>query len=625
MFVVGTAGHVDHGKSTLVKALTGIDPDRLQEEKEREMTIDLGFAWLTLPSGREVSIVDVPGHERFIKNMLAGVGGIDAAILVIAADEGLMPQTEEHLSIIDLLQVNKGLVALTKSDLVDEEWLEMVREEVRDRLDSTSLKGVPIVPVSARTGAGLGDLVKVLDEILAMAVHREDLNRPRLPIDRVFSVPGFGTVVTGTLINGTLSVGQEVDVLPSGLRSRVRGLQMHKHKVDSAPPGNRVAANLAGLSVEQLSRGEVVTLPGQFKPTRQLDVKLRVLGDAPKALEQNDSVDFFLGAAEIEARVTVLDKESITPGETGWAQLRLLADAVVAKGDRFIVRQASPSLTIGGGVVVDTNPIRHKRFQERVIVSLETLETGSPDELVLQALGDKGPVELKVLRERSNLPREQVDEVIDRLLARGGILALGTDKGKTSAQHYISPEGWRRLKQGMVTILESFHRQYPLRPGISKEELKSRLALAPKVFSLVTGQAVREGQLAEGPTTFSLPGHEMTFTPEQQRQVNELLTRLEATPYMPPSLGELGVAPEFAQALVDQGRLVKVAEGLYFSTSTYEHLQQRVLATLREKGTVTVAEVRDAFGTSRKYALALLEHLDEQKVTRRVGDERVLR
>lgn len=589
------------------------------------MTIDLGFAWLALPSGREVSIVDVPGHEHFIKNMLAGVGGIDAAILVIAADEGLMPQTAEHLSILDLLQVNNGLVALTKSDLVDDEWLEMVREEVRERLEPTTLKGVPIVPVSARTGFGLSDLVKVLDENLAEAALREDRHRPRLPIDRVFSVAGFGTVVTGTLLDGSLTLGQEVEVLPPGLRSRIRGLQMHKHKTEVALPGNRVAVNLAGLSVEALMRGEVVTLPGQFRPSRKLDVKLRMLDDAPKALEQNDSVDFFIGSAEIVAHVTILDKGAILPGETGWAQLRLLSEAVAAKGDRFIIRQASPSLTIGGGVIVDTTPVRHKRFQERVIASLETLETGSPEELLLQALGENGPVELKVLRERSNLPREQVGQVIDRLRESGAILALGADNRKTEGQYYISAEGWKRFKQGIRAVLDLYHRQNPLRPGMSKEELKSRLALSPKVFALVTGLAVQEGELAEGPTTFSVPGHQVSFTPEQQGQVDELMAKLEANPYTPPSLGEVGVAPEIAQALVEQGRLVKVAESLYFASSRYKELEERVVSILREKGSVTVAEVRDVFGTSRKYALALLEHLDELKVTRRVGDERVLR
>jgi selenocysteine-specific elongation factor len=625
LFVVGTAGHVDHGKSTLVKALTGIDPDRLQEEKEREMTIELGFAWLTLPSGREVSIVDVPGHERFVKNMLAGVGAIDAAILVIAADEGLMPQTEEHLAILDLLQVARGVVALTKSDLVDHEWLEMVREEIKERLKSTTLSEAPIVAVSSRTGAGLDDFRQALDAVLSDATEVEDRHRPRLSIDRVFSIAGFGTVTTGTLVDGRLQVGQEVEILPKGLRSRVRGLQIHKHKVESAGPGNHIAVNLGGVAVDQLSRGEVIALPGQFVPTRRLDARLKVLDDAPGPLVQNQGVDLFVGAAEIQARVTILDQEEIESGQTGWAQLRLLADAVVAKGDRFIIRQPSPSRTIGGGSVVDPHPVRHKRFQERVIASLETMEKGSPEELVLEALGDRAPVEGKVLRERSAMPTDEFAAALQRLLDDGLAIPLGADAKLATAPYYVSLEGWRRTKRAITSALGSYHRQFPLRAGMPKEELKSRLTMPARLFPLVMARAVQDQEVKEEATTFGLPGHEVRFSPDQERQAKEFLARLEASPYAPPSLAETGVPLETVQALVDQGSLVKLAEGLYFPVAVYRDMVERVLNILREKGTITVAEVRDAFGTSRRYALALLEHLDDERVTRRLGDERVLR
>ncbi|MDQ3929380.1 MAG: selenocysteine-specific translation elongation factor, partial [Chloroflexota bacterium] len=316
MYVIGTAGHVDHGKSTLVKALTGIDPDRLQEEKAREMTIDLGFAWLALPSGREVSVVDVPGHERFIKNMLAGVGGLDAALLVIAADEGPMPQTEEHLAILHLLGVSRGIVVLTKRDTVDDEWLALVEEEVRERLRGTTLEGAPIMAVSARTGQGLEELKLAMDRLLEQTEPRADKGRPRLPIDRAFTIAGFGTVVTGTLTDGRLKVGQEVEIVPAGLRSRIRGLQSHKHKVESIGPGNRVAVNLVGVEVDDLARGMVVTLPGTLEPSTRVDVHLELLADSPVTLEQNSSLDFFTGASETPAQATLLDADRLEPGQS---------------------------------------------------------------------------------------------------------------------------------------------------------------------------------------------------------------------------------------------------------------------------------------------------------------------
>ena len=364
MYVIGTAGHVDHGKSTLVKALTGIDPDRLQEEKAREMTIDLGFAHLTLPGGRDISIIDVPGHERFIKNMLAGVGGFDAALLVIAADEGVMPQTEEHVGILKVLGIDRGVVVLTKIDMVDDEWLGLMREEVRERLVAlgSPFAAQPMVGVSARTGVGLTDLLGALDAELTHAAPRPDRGKPRLPVDRAFSISGFGTVATGTLIDGRLSVGQEVELQPGGVRSRIRSIQMHNARADLAPPGNRVAVNLVGLGVEDVRRGMVVTTPGWLTASDRLDVRLRLLPDAGANVEQNGHYDLFIGASEASANVTLLDAETLAPGESGLLQLRLSTPVAVARGDRFILRLPSPSRTLGGGVVLETLPRRHKRF-----------------------------------------------------------------------------------------------------------------------------------------------------------------------------------------------------------------------------------------------------------------------
>ena len=386
---IGTAGHVDHGKSALVKALTGIDPDRLKEEKEREMTIDLGFAWLTLPSGAVVSIVDVPGHESFIKNMLAGIGGIDAVLFVVAADEGIMPQTREHLDILDLLHMEHGVVAITKADLVkDDEWLELVIEDVARLVESTALTGAEIVPVSAVTGQGLSSLLGKLDQLLERVPGKRDVGKPRLPVDRVFVMPGFGTVVTGTLIDGGLAVGQEVEILPSGVQARIRGLQTHKQKLEATGPGGRVAVNLGGISSDQMKRGDVLTLPGQLRNSALIDARLRLLASAPRRLKHNVEVEFYSGSAQIGARVRLLDDEAIVQGQEGWVQFRLSTPTALVRGDHFIIRQPSPGLTIGGGMVIDPTPQRrHRRFRQDVVQRLEALSRDDVPPIVrMQAL-----------------------------------------------------------------------------------------------------------------------------------------------------------------------------------------------------------------------------------------------
>jgi selenocysteine-specific elongation factor len=369
MRVIGTAGHVDHGKSTLIEALTGMNPDRLKEERERQMTIDLGFAWMELPSGEQVGIVDVPGHRDFIENMLAGVGGIDAALFVVAADEGVMPQTREHLAILDILQIRAGLVALTKIDLIDDpDWLDLVEEDVRQVLVGTVLEDVPVVRVSAKNGTGTSELLDILDEVLAERPPRQDLGRPRLPVDRVFSIAGFGTVVTGTLSDGHLQIGEEVEILPNGTQGRIRGLQTHKQKEDLALPGSRTAVNISGVTLEEIRRGDVVAHRGDYQPTRRMDVKFRLLKDASLALKHNTEVKLFVGAAEVLARVRTLGSEVINPGEPGWLQLEMKAPVVVMRGDHYILRRPSPGETMGGGTIIDPNPVgRHKRFTHGLI------------------------------------------------------------------------------------------------------------------------------------------------------------------------------------------------------------------------------------------------------------------
>ncbi len=628
MYVLGTAGHVDHGKSTLVKALTGIDPDRLQEEKAREMTIDLGFAWLTLPSGKEVSVVDVPGHERFIKNMLAGVGGLDAALLIIAADEGTMPQTAEHLDILHLLGVDKGVIVITKTDMVDQEWLELMQEEVRERVQHTTLANAPIVPVSARTGHGLPALLAEIDRVLASTQPRPDHAAPRLPIDRAFTIAGFGTVVTGTLAGGTLQVGQEIEITPGSLKSRIRGIQSHKHKVDSIGPGNRVAVNLVGLDVDSLKRGMVLALPGKLQPTRRIDIHLHLLPDAPSPIEQNDALDFFSGAAETPASITLLDTNRLEPGGTAWAQLRLRDEVALLKGDRYIVRQPSPSLTVGGGQVIDPHPRRHKRFHPETLTALETLEKGSPDELLMQAIGSTA-TDARSAIDKSAVDRALAVATFQRLIDNGQVLQLNGDKSALanpqSSTLVITAGGFQDILRRITELLAQHHRQNPLRRGMSKEELRSRLSaiLPTKAFPHVMMLAVARGSVAEESTTYSLPNHRPTYTAAQHAQIESLRAAFAASPYSPPSPADLGVEPEVVASLVEAGELVKLDDGIFYLRRTFEEMTTRILSIIDERGEINVAIMRDLFGTTRKYAIPILEYLDEQRITRRVGDIRV--
>ena len=616
MFTVGTAGHVDHGKSTLVKALTGIDPDRLPEEKEREMTIDLGFAHLKLPDGQDISIVDVPGHERFIKNMLAGVGGIDLALLVIAADEGVMPQTREHLAILDLLRVEHGIVVLTKSDLVEPDWLELVADEVGQTLTGTALEGAPILPVSSVSGQGLPELLRVMAERLRAAPERVDRGQPRLPVDRVFSLTGFGTVVTGTLLDGNLRLGDEVEILPGRKRSRIRGLQAHNRKVELAPPGGRTAVNLAGLALEDVRRGNVVAHPGQIKPTRIVDVKLRLIPDALRGVENNDEVDLFAGAAETLARVAMLEGKELRPGQESWVRLRLREPLALVKGDKFILRLPSPSATIGGGEVADTAPRVHHRFRGQSLDWLRSLEAGSPDQIVLQALAGDQPLERRAALAKSGLPAAQAEESLARVLSSGQALVLDT--------HLISAAAWQALSARLQREVGDYHRRFPLRPGIPKEELKSRLGLPLKLLNAALAVWTAEGQLADRAAFVAAAGYVVKLTPEVQRKLDVALAAMRQKPFSPPSESELGLSAEELAVLLADGQLTRVSDSVVFDSAAYQRMLEGTVEHVQRQGTITLAEFRDLFDTSRKYAQAFLEHLDERKVTRRTGDERVL-
>jgi selenocysteine-specific elongation factor len=632
---------VDHGKSTLVHALTGIDPDRLKEEKEREMTIDLGFAWLSLPSGERVGIVDVPGHKDFIKNMLAGVGGIDAALFVVAADEGVMPQTREHLAILDLLQVPGGVVALTKVDMAeDEDWLDLVEADLLDVLEGTVLDAAPVVRCSARTGEGIEALVSELDQYLATRAPRRDVGRPRLPVDRVFTIAGFGTVVTGTLSDGTFSSGQEIELQPSGLKARIRGLQTHKTKIEQAVPGSRVAINLTGVGKDEVQRGDVVTAPGWLRPTTLVDCHLHYLADAPVPLKHNASVDFFSGAAETPARMRLLGTRVLAPGEECWVQIRLAKPVALVKSDRFIIRQPSPSVTTGGGRVINPFPgRRYHRFRPEVIERLETMAHGTPEEILLQDLERRQPCEVRELLKRSSLSRQQARESLAAIVEEGQAFVL--DSGFSMVESpavipepafVISRSGWGALRERFEGLLGEYHQRYPLRSGMPREEVKSRMArhvptMPPRLFNEIANRAADEGWLAETASTIRLASHHPTFTPEQQQAVDYLLYTFHQQPYTTPSVSqcEEQVGGEVLSALIEQGRLIRLSEDIIFLPETYTEMRDRIVSYLQDHSSITVAQIRDLFGTSRKYALALVGYLDEKRITRRVGDERVLR
>lgn len=629
MRVIGTAGHVDHGKSTLVAALTGTHPDRLKEEREREMTIDLGFAWMTLPGpqGETLGIVDVPGHRDFIENMLAGVGGIDAALFVVAADEGVMPQTREHLAILDLLQVPGGVVALTKTDLApDPDWLALVQADVRDALRGTVLEDAPVVPVSARSGAGLPDLLQALAACLAERPPRPDLGRARLPVDRVFTIAGFGTVLTGTLIDGQFKVGDEIEVLPSGLRGRIRGLQTHKQKEQSAQPGSRTAVNLSGVEVDSVRRGNVLAHPGRYRASNRLDVHFKLLADAAGPLRHASEVKFFTGSAEVLARVRLLGVEELAPGQEGWLQLDLREPVVAVRGDRYILRRPSPSETLGGGVVVDAQPARHRRFDPPLIESLEALLGGSPADVLLQAFQALGPAPLALAVTRARLNAEQAAAALEELNSAGllAVLEPGTLAPDADVLCMVA-QTWEKETARALEELQAYHRANPLRRGMPREELKSRLRHTPRLFAAALRRWLEEGLLAENGGLVSRAGWSVTLTPAQQAQAARLLARFAAAPFAPPSVKEAqaDLGEGLYTALVERGDLVPVSAEVVFDRAAYASMRQAVDKHFAAQRTLTVIEFRDRFNTSRKYALGFLEHLDSLGITQREGDFRI--
>jgi len=630
--VLGTAGHIDHGKTPLIKALTGVDCDRLKEEKERGITIELGFTSLTLPSGQEISIVDVPGHEKFVRHMVAGATGIDLVALVIAADEGIMPQTREHLDICRLLRVKKGLIALTKTDLVEKDWLDLVKEEILEFVKGTFLEKAAAVPVSSVTGEGIPALLAEIERLAGEVEERSPEGLFRLPIDRVFSMKGFGTVVTGTIISGKVSIGDALEVLPKGLEAKVRGIQAHGKPVESATAGLRTGINLQSLEKAVIDRGNVLVRTQTLKPTALIDAVFQLLPGATKPLKNRTRVRVHVGTIEVLGRAILLDRDEIRAGEEAYLQIRLEEPIVALPGDRFVVRSYSQIFTIGGGEILDAFPSRRKRLTEETRQELATLENGSPEENLALRLYKAGAAGLSVsdLLMRTNLLPSKLKPLVGSLISAGKILLYDPER-----QRYIHSAVVADLKRFCLDYLQEFHRQNPLQPGAGKEELKSKLPqqVDARLFNHLLSVLIAEKRIVAEKDTLRLAAHKISMK-EEERTLHQKMALLYAKGSLqPPTIkeveAELGVSENelkpVLQVLAKEGTLVKVKEDLYFQRQALEDLEAKITLFLREKKELTPAQFKEITQVSRKFAIPLLEYFDGKKLTMRIGDKRVLR
>ena len=630
--ILGTAGHIDHGKTSLIKALTGIDTDRLKEEKQRGITIELGFASMEIPDGPAIGIVDVPGHERFVKNMVAGATGIDLVLMVIAADEGVMPQTEEHMEICTLLDIRHGLIALTKTDLVDEEWLELVQDDIRTFTRGTFLEDAPLLPVSAVTGEGLPELRNAIGALCATLPERPLSSLLRIPIDRVFTMKGFGTVITGTLISGKVALGETVTIYPSGFTSKVRGLQVHNENVPEARAGMRTAVNLQGLEKSAIQRGEVIARPGTLRPSFMVDVELHLLKSNAKPMKDHARVRFHTGTSEVIGNVILLDREELAPGDTAVAQIRLEKPITGVYGDRFVLRSYSPVRTVGGGSILNPIPKKHKRFKESVVLKLNRLAKDPPEKIVLHHVQESGlsGIGIPDLILVSNITEKRLDPVLHQFLSKKRIFLVDREN-----RMYIHADNFEAFKGEIAAHLKRYHREFPLRPGMPKEELRSKFpnTAHPKVFPMALKAMRDEGQIRQEEQTVRMASHTVALGKDQQALQRRILKAYDRCGLMPPYFRELckdleadpQKAKEILSVLVDEGRLVKVKEDLYFSAGAVEDLLKRLKAFFKTHQEITTPQFKEMTGASRKFVIPLLEYFDAKNITLRVGDARKLR
>lgn len=628
--IIGTAGHVDHGKTALIKALTGIETDRLAEEKKRGITIELGFAHIEWADGTQAGIVDVPGHEKFIKNMLAGAGGIDLAMLVVAADEGFMPQTVEHLNILTLLGIKDGLIVITKKDMVDDEWLDMIKQDVKERAKGTFLEGKPVMCVSAYTGEGIAELKEELHKLVGKAGEKNMRAAFRLPIDRVFSVDGFGTVVTGTLIEGSMSEGDAAELVPSGAQTRIRNLQVHGTTVKTAYAGQRVAVNLAGLKKADVQRGDCVAKPNTVRVSRMLDVKLMNLKNSGRVITNDMQVHLYHGSAVMLAKVVLLEQDALQPGESGYAQLRMTEPIAAKNGDRFVVRFYSPLETIGGGVILDDAPVRHKRNVPSVIAALKIKEGGSAADRVLQLIDEAGmtlPTAAK-LNAKLNIDAEELCSELCELTDSGR--AVEPIEGR-----YISSRALDAAADGAKAALNAYHKQNPLHAGMKAAELRQKAFrnVEQAAADAIIAELCREGAVKRAGERFADAEFEVHYTKKQTAIRKKLLDYYGAAGIEPATVDEvmatfqINERNDFKQVLdsvVSGGDIVMLTPQICYSRESYEKACDAAKAHFAGHDTITLAEFRDAMATSRKYALAVLEYFDKNGITRKDGDFRKL-
>ncbi|MBF8982145.1 selenocysteine-specific translation elongation factor [Lutibacter sp. B2] len=627
--IIGTAGHIDHGKTTLIKALTGADPDRLKEEKKRGITIELGFAQFILPSKRSAGIIDVPGHEKFIKNMLAGVGGIDIVLLVVAADEGFMPQTREHLDILSILDIKKGIIVLTKTDLVDQDWLALVKEDIREEVAGTFLENASIVPVSATKGEGLENLIQLMDK-MTEETETKNSNLPvRLPIDRVFTIVGFGTVVTGTQIEGMLNEGDQVTIYPEGIQTRVRSLQVHEVGVKTSYAGQRVAINLANVKKEEIKRGDVLSIEGALKTTMMLDIKLNLLKKSKRMIQNRSRVRLYHGTSEVLCRVVLLDREELNPGESCHAQLRLEEEIVAKRGDHVVIRFYSPMETIGGGIILDSVPFKHKRYKNEIIDHLKIKEQGDIEEIIEETI-KKGSNKFETITFfalKTGEEIEKVKNIIEKFINENKVEIFSDN----TIVHKLYLQD---LKERIINILTLFHKEYPLKGGMGREELRNKITpnLKIKIYDDLINYFTENKILKLENKFIALADFKVRYT-EKQKKIKEKLENMYlknrfSTPSIDEALQEMDDSKEcfqVMQSMIDRNELIKINEDIIFHMENYQDAIKQILDHIKQNGSITLSQCRDSLQTTRKYVLPLLEFLDQNKITKRVGEVRVLK
>lgn len=630
--ILGTAGHIDHGKTSLVKALTGVNADRLKEEKARGITIELGFAHLQLDDGTEFGVVDVPGHEKFVRAMVAGAAGMDLVMLVIAADEGVMPQTREHLDILRLLGLHNGLVVLTKSDMVEPDWLELMQEEIREFVAGTFLEDAAIMPVSSKTGAGLEELKAELS-LLAEGISPKKGDGPfRLPVDRVFTVAGFGTVVTGTLLSGEIKIGDELELLPARHRGRVRGIQAHGTRSDTGQAGQRLAVNLQGIDLDQAHRGDLVVPPDIFRTSRRVDVRLEHLASAPRNLRHRTTVRFHSGTSEVAAQIILLEQDLVEPGKVCYAQLRLENPQLLVSGDPYLIRSTSPAVTIGGGIVLDPfPPARRRRSEEalKLLYALDETEHQKTCELIVNQSLLSG-VTLDEVLLRSGIPRRQAESALQTLLAAGSIVQMVREP-----RIFLSRTAVEQLKQILLDELTAFMTVNQIRDGIGKEELKTRIPKRSdqRFFAPLLAELEKEGKLQSDRDLVRLAGAARPETEQSSTTGIEISSLLDSSGIEPPTIKEMSeklgctekIIREHLSLFIRDGSISRVSSEIFYSSANLQKIEEQLIGHLKQKGEITPAEFRDLTGLSRKFMIPLLEYFDSQKITIRVGDKRVLR